>query len=521
MFRPALLAVSLLPLTVFANASGAIGYSGAPGTGSCNDCHSGGAAPTVTINGPDTLNAGATGMYTCTVTGGSRVGVNIAVTEMLAALNPVSANLGIAFRELFQVSPQNSGTTFSFSLTAPPVAGPMTIYAVGNAVNGNGATSGDRSANATKMVTIMAAAGSPADPVISTPAAAMVSPLRAKSTQVSVTAADDGGPTQLTYIWSSTGPGAVTFSPNSSNSAATSTATFSRPGTYMLTVTVRDGANHTKTSSFSLSVESELLGIKMTPYAIHLNPGQTQAFTAVAVDQFEAPISPQPTITYEAMAGGGTFGSGCTVGCTSNMFKAQSGNGGPFPVGGRSGGIVTSSTVAIGTTPLPGATDTVPPTVSLIAPESGLALTNGEIFEAVANDATGVAKVEFQISQVPVGSVTSSPWRFTYMTAVGLPSGKQPLTAVATDLAGNITISSSVIVDVPVTTGTGGGSGTAGGSSGTGGGSTGGSGGHAGGGITGGGGGGCECGVTEPTNVIAGLLALLAYVRSRRRSRQS
>src|SRR3954447_6021115 len=105
MLRTALLSLSVSGLA-FANASGAIGYSGAPGTGSCNDCHSGGAAPSVSLTGPDTLAAGQSGTYTFTVTGGSRVGANIAITEMLAALNPVSANLGIAFRELYQVSPQ-------------------------------------------------------------------------------------------------------------------------------------------------------------------------------------------------------------------------------------------------------------------------------------------------------------------------------------------------------------------------------------------------------------------------------
>src|SRR5207237_416186 len=88
MFRATVLFSVVVSGFAFANASGAIGYSGAPGTGSCNDCHTGGPTPTISITGPDTLNAGATGMYSCTVTGNARVGVNIAVTEMLAALNP-------------------------------------------------------------------------------------------------------------------------------------------------------------------------------------------------------------------------------------------------------------------------------------------------------------------------------------------------------------------------------------------------------------------------------------------------
>ncbi len=517
MFRTALLS-GLVSSAAFANASGAIGYSGAPGTGSCNDCHTGGGAPTVTITGPASLAAGATGAYSVTVTGGARVGVNIALAtnNTLAALNPTSGNLGLAFRELFQVSPQNSGAQFNFTLTAPPVAGPMVIYATGNAVDGNGATSGDRSASTSKMVDIMMGSGA-LKPVVMTPAAAMQSPLRTKSTDVTIVAADDGGAANLTYIWSATGPGAVVFSPNSSNSAATSKATFSRSGSYMITCTVRDSLNNTETSTFALTVETVLTAIKMTPYAVKLATNATQMFNAAAVDQFEVPVMPAPAVTFEVPAGGGVFGTNCVNACTSNVFKAQANSGGPFTVVARSMGIATSSTVAVGTTNLPTASDTTPPAVALVEPASGLPLTAGEVFEAIASDPppnpTGISKVEFWIAEVPITSitVTSSPWRATYQPVAGLPGGKQPLIAVAYDLAGNSTKSSSVIVDVPMAP-TAGGSGTAG-SGGTGGGSgTAGSG-------TGGGtpDGGCYCGASGDGSVIAIGLALLAYSVSRRR----
>src|SRR5689334_10691403 len=92
---------TLISSVALADASGAVGYSGAPGTGSCNDCHSGGTPPSVSFTGPDMLAAGATGSYSVTVSGGTRVGVNIAVAEMLAALNPSGGNLGFAFKELY------------------------------------------------------------------------------------------------------------------------------------------------------------------------------------------------------------------------------------------------------------------------------------------------------------------------------------------------------------------------------------------------------------------------------------
>ena len=506
---------SSVSLAAFANASGAIGYSGAPSTGSCNDCHSGGTAPTVTITGPDTLAAGATGNYTVVVNGGARVGVNIAITDPLGALNPLSSNLGLAFRELYQSTPQASGTSFQFSLSAPPNSGTLTIYATGNAVNNNGATSGDRSANATKAVTIMAGTGA-LPPTISTPAAAMQSPLRAKSTPVTVMAADDGPQGTLTYTWSATGPGAVVFSPNSNNAAASSTATFSRAGDYMITVTVRDSVNQTVESTFALTVESTYTALKMTPYAVRLAANATQTFTTVAVDQFGAPVTPQPAITYEVPAGCGVFGTNCTTGCMSNVFKAQAGNCGPTSVVSRAGGVATSSTIAVGATMLPASGDTVPPTAALVEPASGTVLMTGVVFEAIANDpapGSGIAKVEFTIAEIPVATATASPWRVTYTAAAGLPDGRQPLVAVAYDLAGNIGKSSSVIVDVPRMPGGG-----AGGGSGTGGGSGGGAAAGGGSGTGGGGGdpGGCACGTTDQS-ALAGMLALLGIIATRRR----
>jgi len=47
-------------------------FSGKSGS-FCNACHSGGATPTVTLAGPTTLQAGATGTYTFIIAGGAAV----------------------------------------------------------------------------------------------------------------------------------------------------------------------------------------------------------------------------------------------------------------------------------------------------------------------------------------------------------------------------------------------------------------------------------------------------------------
>ena len=125
--------VLLVATSSFANGSGAIGYSGAPpGNQNCNQCHTGGSAPTVSITGPTTLAAGATGTYTFTVSGGAAAafGMDVSVSDVSAALNPISSNLGVAFGELHQNAPASSGT-FQFTLTTP-FAGTVTLYGSGN-----------------------------------------------------------------------------------------------------------------------------------------------------------------------------------------------------------------------------------------------------------------------------------------------------------------------------------------------------------------------------------------------------
>ena len=167
----------LCSTAVFANASGAIGYSGAPpGNTNCNGCHNGGGAPTVTITGPTSLGAGATGTYTLNVSGGAgaKFGMNVATSTANATLNPVSTTIALAFGELAQKAASTSGS-FQFAMTAPPFAGNVTIYGTGNSTNGNGATSGDSSSSTTLVVSVTAGSGlNP--PIITTAAAPATNP---------------------------------------------------------------------------------------------------------------------------------------------------------------------------------------------------------------------------------------------------------------------------------------------------------------------------------------------------------
>ena len=93
-------------------------------------------------------------------------------------------------------------------------------------------------------------------PTVATPANASPSPVIAKTTQLSVLGADDGGEGSLTYTWATTGtpPAAVNFSSNGTNASKNTTATFTAAGTYNFAVTISDGACPPPAMSTSWSI---------------------------------------------------------------------------------------------------------------------------------------------------------------------------------------------------------------------------------------------------------------------------
>lgn len=162
------LLVSASASVASANESGLAGYSGKPNAAnpngqSCNQCHSGGTAPQVVINGPASLNAGQKAEYDVVVTTGqSRASAAVAATDGVVLTN--IANFRESFGEM--VPPGNSvaasGTaTFKLQVTAPATGNSIELWAVGLACNGSG-TGGDKATHTTKTVTIVGGAPAPA-----------------------------------------------------------------------------------------------------------------------------------------------------------------------------------------------------------------------------------------------------------------------------------------------------------------------------------------------------------------------
>lgn len=161
--------------------------------------------------------------------------------------------------------------------------------------------------------------------------------VRGTSTTVSVTASDEGGEGNLTYTWSATG-GAVTFSPNGTNAAKSSTATFPAAGDYTLTVSVRNAQGGSVTSSVPVRVKQTPTSILVSPSSASVVYSATQQFSAQQRDQFANAMTTQPSFAW-SVAGGGTISSG-------GLFTAGLA-GGPYTVTAAANSVSGAAQVSV------------------------------------------------------------------------------------------------------------------------------------------------------------------------------
>jgi len=148
-------------------------------------------------------------------------------------------------------------------------------------------------------------------PTVATAAKASAAVTTAKSVNLSVQGADDGGAANLRYTWGAV-PGA-TFSINNSNAAKNTTVTFSKAGTYTFTVAIQDAVGLRTSSSVTVMVNQALRAVVVSgPTSVTV--GASQQFTAKTVDQFGNTMTTQPVFTW-LVTGGGTISN-------AGMFKA-------------------------------------------------------------------------------------------------------------------------------------------------------------------------------------------------------
>ena len=169
------------------------------------------------------------------------------------------------------------------------------------------------------VVTAMGGGGCGSAPTVATPAAASPNPVTGTSTALSVLGADDGGEPALRYAWSTVGtpPAPVTFSPNLTNAAKNSTATFTQPGSYDLRVTITDACGQAAISTVTVTVNGDsTTTTKLNPTAdAHVRDGtsaNTSFGTATALEQKNSTVTGNNRRTFLRFAIG-SLGSNITA----------------------------------------------------------------------------------------------------------------------------------------------------------------------------------------------------------------
>ena len=205
-------------------------------------------------------------------------------------------------------------------------------------------TATDGTGLATTSTTLSYTVGSTSHaPTVATAAAALPSTVTGTTTALSVLGADaDTAESTLTYTWAATtlpsGATAPSLSATGSNAAKSTTATFSKAGTYGFTVTIADPGGLTATSAVSVTVAQTLTFIAVTPATASVSVGATQQFSAVASDQFGSPLASPPTFTWTSSVTGGTMS-------TSGLFTAPA-TAASGTVTATSGSVSSNATVA-------------------------------------------------------------------------------------------------------------------------------------------------------------------------------
>ena len=124
----------------------------------CNQCHTGGQTPTVSLTGPTTVDPSSTNEYTLVINViGSQTSGGLNVSDDFGTLAVGGSNAGQTQKtsgadgrtEITHMNPKpasGGAITFSFLWTAPGSFTSATLRAWGNAVNLNGSSTGDRAA---------------------------------------------------------------------------------------------------------------------------------------------------------------------------------------------------------------------------------------------------------------------------------------------------------------------------------------------------------------------------------------
>ncbi len=148
----------------------------------------------------------------------------------------------------------------------------------------------------------------------------------------------------LIYTWYvASGPAdaqPVTFTPNGVNAAKNTIATIRTAGSYVFQATIRNERFQTlNCGGVTVAIQQTLTTIDVSPANVTIAPGSTQQFTAIAKDQFDNPMAPQPVFVWSALGGIGVINR-------DGLYTAPN-SGSVATIGASSGGVSKTATVTI------------------------------------------------------------------------------------------------------------------------------------------------------------------------------
>jgi hypothetical protein len=286
------------------------GFNAAPGY----DYLTGLGSPVANILIPDLATYGVGQLAITTeppfsVAPGNTFGLTVAVETLSGNIIPnYSGSVSIALAN------NPGGGTLGGVLTTNAMNGVATFSGLTLEAMGNGytieATSGSLKPALTDPFNVTLQQN-PGGPTIVAAAAALPNPVMGTTTELLVAATDPAGASSLSYAWETIGgPSApIGFSDNGTNSAASTRATFAKPGVYKFQVTVTDPSGLEATSNVTVTVNQALTSMKAAPDSPAVVAGGTVQFHAVGFDQFGDPLSPEPIFSWSVAQGGGTIGA--------------------------------------------------------------------------------------------------------------------------------------------------------------------------------------------------------------------
>ncbi|TMB42561.1 MAG: PKD domain-containing protein [Deltaproteobacteria bacterium] len=252
-------------------------------------------------------------------------------------VNPPSATVSLNGTANFTATAYDQ---FAHAFTSPPtftwtVAGGGTIDAAGTFHAGGTVGSFTVTASVGAVHSTATVRVKDMPPFLVTPPTASPNPSRGPTTTLDVLADDDGGEEKVTYTWSASGPGTVSFAENGTNAARTTTASFSDPGVYTITLTLRDASGNTTKVTLVVKVQEGLtvsdanLYVGKATFTIAWNRhrrGQDRDSFALTgfINPAGLPVSLAGT-TMEATVDGAVLASG--VLSTTGTFRGSSGTG--------------------------------------------------------------------------------------------------------------------------------------------------------------------------------------------------